>query len=432
MSLVQHIKDEKILSPVVCRICATEQNECVNDLLTSIHNGLYFIDMLQYCLQRSIDKDSRFSLSICLECTSNLIIAYNFNVLCNDSEQRFIKEMLDYHVECDSLERKVEVIIDESGNDVKPSHFVDCAVIEIPKRICDTSEANNRYDIETDTETVNVSIESNTHRKLKNTRASRYECYRCKATFRRIDYLRQHITYHYSDKELWKCSECEKRFTQRKSLLKHLYKHTNAACEYCNVSFVTLRDLKQHCVRRHSDQLITYKCDLCPRKFILKAQLVIHMHNHDTSQQYNCNVCNETFSTELQLKGHIRAVHTSFLCSECGKTFKNNSLLTSHQKVHNSDRPFVCSKCPSRFKWKVALTYHMTIHQTERKHVCETCGLSFTTRSAMKGHMSEYFFFVFLNKDYTRKQWKCPRHPESDGRIQKNVSLCNFWDISIC
>lgn len=357
MSQVQNIKDEiKLFSPILCRICATEQDDCMNNLLTSIHNGLYFIDMLQYCLQRPIDKDNRLPLNICLDCTSNLIVAYNFNVLINGSEQRF-RNLLGCDMKCDTLEQKVEVVIDEPENDVKESVFIDCTAIVISNGNCDKIDMESRRVTEID------KVESKTHSKLNRSKASRinnriqnYECYRCKLNFRRMVYLRQHMTYHYPDEELWKCTHCSHRFTLRKNLLKHLYKHTNASCEYCPEKFTTLRDLKQHCLTTHTEQLIIRKCDLCPRKFILNSQLVIHMHNHDRTQRYHCNVCSETFASEMQLKGHTRAVHTAYLCSECGKTFKNNSLLTSHQKVHNSDKPFVCTKCPSRFKWKVALT----------------------------------------------------------------------------
>lgn len=382
---IQHvIKDEKFLSPMLCRICATEYtDDCMNNLLTSIHNGLYFVDMLRDCLQRSIIKDNGFPLGICFDCTSNLIIVYNFHLMCNASEKKF-REMLGDHLELDALEQKVEVMIDESVGDVKQSYFIDCAAIDELNTNCDEIDDRGRRVTET------VVIEPQSGLKLNKPRLPRYECYLCKTTFRRIVHLRQHVSScHYVDDKLWKCSDCQKRFAQKKNLMKHFYKHTNTSCEYCPETFTTLRDLQQHCHRTHKDVLILRQCGRCPKKFVLTAQLRIHEHSHNTSQRYDCDICNETFVSEMQLKGHIRVVHPKYLCSECGKTFKNKSLLTSHQKVHNSEKPFVCTKCPSRFKWKVALTYHMTIHQQERKHVCETCGMSFTTRSAMKGHMSK-------------------------------------------
>lgn len=386
------IKDEKILAKILCRICATEHtDESMNNLLTSTHDGLYFVDMLQHCLQRSVSNDNGFPMGICSECTSNLISTYNFHLMCNSSERKF-REMLGYHQMKPegSEEQQVEVIIDETDSEVKHSYFIDCTAIDVLDTNCDKIKDKDRI---VDPSDLIGYCQAERKFNKSNQSIPRYECYLCKESFGRIIHLRQHISnFHYTDENLWSCSECQKNFSERKNLMKHLYKHISTSCEYCTRTCTTLRELQQHCQLTHKEQLIPYQCDRCPKKFVLNAQLRIHMHNHSANQRFDCIICNETFVTEMQLKGHIRAVHTTYLCSECGKTFKNNSLLTSHQKVHNSEKPFVCEKCPSRFKWKVALTYHMTIHQQDRKHVCETCGMSFTTRSAMKGHMRESSF----------------------------------------
>ncbi|KAG4079676.1 hypothetical protein HA402_009062 [Bradysia odoriphaga] len=380
VSIQNTIKAECILPQMLCRICAIEQadDDCMNNLLTSIHEGLYFVDILEECLQRPIARDNGFPLSICLDCTSSLINVHNFRSTYNGSERKF-KEMLDLHSVADGLEQKVEVT--ESESDIKPSYFIDCAAVEDVVRVnCDEIDNRDRKHIKTDVKSQVAPERS---------RRRRYECYQCKLPFRRVARLRVHLTNYHAPDKRWTCSDCQKQFSTRKNLMKHFYKHTSTNCDRCPETFTALRDLQHHYQRSHKDELIHHQCDQCPRKFVLSAQLRIHMHNHLNRKKttHNCNTCSETFATEVQLKGHIRALHTTYLCSECGKTFKNNSLLASHQKIHSSDKPFGCSLCPSRFKWKVALTYHMTIHKQERKHVCETCGTSFSTRSAMKGHM---------------------------------------------
>lgn len=434
----QAIKDETVLSSLLCRICATERtDECMNNLLTSIHNGLYFFDILQDCLQRSIARDNGFPMNICMECSSNLILVYNFRLMCNRSEIKF-EEMLSCHSDSDAFEQNVEVTIHESEADVKPSYSIDSAAIENLRTNCaEVKKIDSKTEMiepQTEPELIKLRvqtrdrktemIEPHTEPKLIKLRARRrnskikmiephpdpklnklsvphYECYLCKASFKQIAHLQKHMTnYHKSnDDKLWSCSDCHKRFTKRNKLVEHFYRHISTKCEHClEPAFTTLRDLRRHCQRTHKDQLVMHQCNRCPKKFVLHAQLRIHMHNHldKHNLRYNCNVCSETFVSKLQLKGHIRSLHTTYLCSECGKTFKNNSLLTSHQKTHNSEKPFVCSKCPSRFKWRVALTYHMTIHTNARPHVCETCGMSFTTRTAMRGHASELASLIFF------------------------------------
>lgn len=386
VTIQKTIKNECILSQMLCRICATEQtdDDCMNNLLTSTHNGLYFVDILEDCLQRPIARDNGFPQSICVDCTSSLIGVHNFRSMCNGSEEKF-KEMLDFRVDTVGLEQKIEVTEPES--DIKPSYFIDCATVDdVVRANCDEVKNRKRDHIKTDIKPLLLVTSKPSKRK-------RYECYQCKSPFRRVARLRIHMSNYHAPDKRWTCSDCQKQFSSRKNLMKHFYKHTSTDCDRCPEKFTALRDLQHHYQLSHKEELIHHQCDQCPRKFVLNAQLRIHMHNHLGKKKktiHNCTTCSETFATEVQLKGHIRTVHTTYLCSECGKTFKNNSLLSSHQKTHIADKPFTCALCPSRFKWKVALTYHMTIHKQERKHVCETCGTSFSTRSAMKGHMSKF------------------------------------------
>lgn len=335
---IQHtsIKDEATLSQMVCRICSTEQqnDDSMNNLLTSDHNGLYFVDMLHDCLQRAIPRDNGFPLNICLDCTSKLIVVYNFRLMYNASQKKFT-EMLGYSCKSEGLEPKVDVIIDESeSDDVKPRFFFDWAAFDVP--IAPPTTCDGINDI-SNCET-GLKFEPHTEVKLNKLRVQRYECYQCKTMFKRITYLRKHMkNLHDTADKCW--SDCHKRYSHRK-------------------------------------------------------QLVDHLNKHKTRQ--NCNDEKETLTSETP--------QSTFLCSECGKTFKNKWLLTSHQNVHSTEKQFVCSKCPSRFKWKLALTYHMTIHQRQdrQKHVCDTCGKSYATRSSMKAHASKLNLLSVLFRCFLR------------------------------
>ena len=62
--------------------------------------------------------------------------------------------------------------------------------------------------------------------------------------------------------------------------------------------------------------------------------------------------CNKLFSTEEQLRQHIRACHTKrdeiFECTypNCGKSFGLNRLLTAHIKYrHTQERTHICPIC---------------------------------------------------------------------------------------
>lgn len=366
---------------LLCRICATERTiDGMNDLLTTIHNGLAFVDMLAECLQRSISLDDGFPLHICFDCSTKLVVVHSFHAMYNNSEKK-LREVLGNRLKSDESTEPTAVVDvgDELDSDLKPSCFIDCADNDEPGTNCCDDEMSDERN----------SNEGDLIEPTKPLKVTRYECYMCKETYSQRRQLRKHFNNdHQMTDRVWSCSDCQKRFTHRKHLVKHLYKHVTPTCDYCRETFATLRLLHQHCQQAHKDVLVLHRCDQCPKKFVLNTQLQVHKQTHRITA-HNCSVCDKSFTTELQLKGHKTAVHTTYLCSECGKTFKNNALLASHQKVHNADKPFACLKCPSRFKWRVALTYHMTIHDEEKKHVCDECGKSFSTRSSMKSHMSE-------------------------------------------
>ena len=50
-----------------------------------------------------------------------------------------------------------------------------------------------------------------------------------------------------------------------------------------------------------------------------------------------CQVCNEEFRTQRQLKVHVRKVHTGkvvFLCEDCGVELAHRSDLVRHKEKH--------------------------------------------------------------------------------------------------
>lgn len=382
------IKEEQTLFQTLCRICATEQHndDSMNNLLTSDHNGLYLIDMLQDCLQRPISRDYIFPLNICSSCTSNLIVVHNFRLTYIASEKK-LTEMLCYNWKSEGLEQKVDVIIDESETDVKPNYLIDCAAFDVsvrPSKIFDErNDINNCH--------TSLKFRTEIKPKLKKPKVQCYECYQCKTTFKRITLLQKHITNQHNIAKCWSCSDCHKRYSNRKKLVEHFQKHISKDCDHCSLSITSLRDMRKHYEKNHTDLVVPHQCDRCPKKFVLSAQLRIHLLDHlNKNDKQRDNDGKDTLTSDTP--------QLPFLCSECGKVFKSKWLLTSHQNVHSSEKQFVCSKCPSRFKWKLALTYHMTIHQRQdrQKHVCETCGSSFTTRSSMKAHTSKLIDIWFV------------------------------------
>ena len=84
----------------------------------------------------------------------------------------------------------------------------------------------------------------------------------------------------------------------------------------------------------------------------------------------------------IQKPSQRRAVTRPYHCVECGKSFRCNSHLVAHRRVHTGERPFLCKDCGKRFINNSNLTLHRRA-QTARRPVrfpCTECSKSFSTK----------------------------------------------------
>ena len=51
-----------------------------------------------------------------------------------------------------------------------------------------------------------------------------------------------------------------------------------------------------------------------------------------------------------------------FKCDDCEKTFKCNSQLVIHKRVHTREKPYKCKDCDKCFSSKQYLVIHKRIH----------------------------------------------------------------------
>ncbi|EDX17792.1 GD15905 [Drosophila simulans] len=82
-----------------------------------------------------------------------------------------------------------------------------------------------------------------------------------------------------------------------------------------------------------------YKCDSCPKYFMLPAHLKCHMWVHASEKPHKCLQCSKSYALLSSLRRHA-LVHTSrreeglYKCSQCPKLFKRNSSLKDHETKH--------------------------------------------------------------------------------------------------
>uniref|UniRef100_UPI003AAA5282 uncharacterized protein n=1 Tax=Centroberyx gerrardi TaxID=166262 RepID=UPI003AAA5282 len=127
-----------------------------------------------------------------------------------------------------------------------------------------------------------------------------------------------------------------------------------------------------------------------------------------SSPAFSCPECSFCHTDEVQVQEHIDKVHSDeaeddksspqpladeegrFCCPDCDKSFKFQSLLKAHRRIHTGEQPYLCSQCGRRFSFKQSLERHKQTHKDGRKYQCLICGELFKSLAAQREHKSTH------------------------------------------
>ncbi|XP_026548402.1 zinc finger protein with KRAB and SCAN domains 7-like, partial [Notechis scutatus] len=131
-----------------------------------------------------------------------------------------------------------------------------------------------------------------------------------------------------------------------------------------------------------------YKCLECGKCFRTNGHLTSHERIHIGEKLYKCMQCGETFPCTNELTVHKRRHmgEKPYKCMECGKTFAQSSGLSCHKKIHTGDKPYKCTECGKAFALNGRLTIHKKIHTGEKPFKCMECGKTFAQRGTLISH----------------------------------------------
>ena len=141
---------------------------------------------------------------------------------------------------------------------------------------------------------------------------------------------------HKQNNECIYCDECGQKFRFKKELRKHIRDNNIFFCEFCNETFSREYMLSEHVKSVHENENFDIN-DVANNEASAKSDMDIRKNTLSEKQKSStCEICNDTYSSNLISHIHIEIVHIklkTFNCDLCSKIFGAKRKIRNHIQI---------------------------------------------------------------------------------------------------
>ena len=227
-----------------------------------------------------------------------------------------------------------------------------------------------------------------------------FKCFDCNKLFSDKFSLKKHVQSVHEGKKLYKCSSCDMRFVSKWSKKEHfriVHEGQNPMqCKVCNEIMSSSKELRSHYRKAHQK---SFQCSKCEKVFIFLKSLEKHERSHqrmeglDIPHKFDkpkkCSYCEKEFESSDKFRRHVRTSHgekTDFQCMKCGKFYDSDRNLRKHVTDYHSES-IKCEECDKFYPSNNLLQKHKRAVHGVKNIKCPKCDFCASRQGSLNSHL---------------------------------------------